>query len=149
MEEVRVMQATKKENIQEGGHHLRIQCSTPIELATFMRKRHLNSDSTAHNSLYHLQKDLDGTSIQIIPLRRTYGGLRCNEKGYIRKGTPLEKGMNTLTTERKRELKFTIKESTLTVTDQPLLGSAQGRIYTKFVSVLFILNVLVLLSSNL
>ena len=149
MEEVRVVQAMKKENIWEGGHHLRIQQSTPIELATFMRKRHLNSDSTGHNSLYHLQKDLDGTSIQIIPLRHIDGGLRCNEKGYIRKGTPLEKGMNILKTERKRELKFTIKEYALTITDQPLLGLARGRIYTKFVSLSFILNALVLLSSNL
>ena len=27
-----------------------------------MRKRHLNSSSTAHNALYHLQQGLDGTS---------------------------------------------------------------------------------------
>jgi len=50
MEEARVMQATEKGNIQKGGYHLRIQCSAPPELAAFMRKRHLNNDSTAHNS---------------------------------------------------------------------------------------------------
>ena len=96
MEEVRVVQVTKKENIWEGGHHLHIQYFAPTKLAAFMRKRHLNSDLTTQNSLYHLQKGLDGTNIQIIPLRRTDGGLRCNRKCYRRKGTPLEKGMNIL-----------------------------------------------------
>ena len=75
----------------EGTHHLHIQCSTPTKLAAFMRRIHLNSDSTAHNTLYHLQKSLDGTNIQIILLRCTSGGMRCNRKDYIRKGTPLEK----------------------------------------------------------
>ena len=96
MEEIRVVQAIEKGNIWEGGHHFRIQYFALIELAAFMRKRHLNSDSTAQNSLYHLQKGLDGTNIRIIPLRRTNGRLRCNRKCYIRKGTPLEKGMNIL-----------------------------------------------------
>ena len=68
-----------------------------------MKKRHLNSDSTAHNSLYHLQKGPNGTSIQIIPLRRIDRGLRSNENDYIRKGTPLEKGMEILQTKRERE----------------------------------------------
>ena len=62
----------------------------------------MNSDSITH-SLYHLQKGPDGTSIQIIPLRRTDGGLRCNGKDYIRKGTCLEKMMNILQTGRERE----------------------------------------------
>ena len=102
MEEVKVVQATKRKNIWEDGHYLHIQYSAPTELAAFMRKRHLNNDSIAHNSLYHLQKGSDGTSIQIIPLRLTDGGLRCNGKGYIRKGTPLEKGVNILQTEREK-----------------------------------------------
>ena len=102
MEEVKVVQATKKKNIREGGHYLHTQYSAPTELATFMRKRHLNNDSTAHNSLYYLQKGSYGTSIPIIPLRLIDEGLRCNGKGYIRKGTPLEKGVNILQTERER-----------------------------------------------
>ena len=52
-------------------------------------------------------------------------------------------------TNGERELKFTVKESTLTINDQPLLGLARGRIYIEFVSLLFILTALVLLSSNL
>ena len=80
---------TESENIWEGGDHLHIQYFVPIELAAFIRKKHMNCDFTAHNSLYHLQKGPYGTSIQIILLRRTDGGLRCNGKNYIRKGTPL------------------------------------------------------------
>ena len=102
MEEVKVVQATKRKNIWEDGHYLHIQYSAPIKLAAFMRKRHLNNDSIAHNSLYHLQKGSDGTSIQIIPLRLTDEGLRCNGKGYIRKGTSLEKGVNILQMEREK-----------------------------------------------
>ena len=51
MEEVRGVQATEKGNIWEGGHHLHIQYFAPTELAAFMRKRNLNSDLTAQNSL--------------------------------------------------------------------------------------------------
>jgi len=75
-----------------------LMLSTLIELAAFMRKRHLNNDSTTHNSLYHPQKGPDETSIQVIPLRHTGGRLRCNRKDYIRKGTPLEKGTSILRT---------------------------------------------------
>ena len=118
-----------------------------------MRKRHLNNDSIAHNSLFHLQKGSDGTSIRIIPLRLTDEGLKCNGKGYIRKGTPLEKRVSILhrerERERERELKFTVKESALTINDQPLLEPARGRIYIEFVSLSFILTALVLLSSTL
>ena len=82
----------------------------------------MNSDSITH-SLYHLQKGPDGTSIQIIPPRCTDGGLRCNGKNYIRKGTRLEKRMNILQTERERERTKDpiVKESALTVNEQPLL----------------------------
>ena len=69
----------------EGNHHLHIKCFAPTKLAAFMRKRHLNNDSIAHNTLYHLQKGPNGTNIQTIPLRRVGGGLRCNRKYYIRK----------------------------------------------------------------
>ena len=75
----------------EGNNHLHIQCSASTELAAFMRKIHLNNDTTAHNTLYHLQKGPNGTNIQITLLRCTSGGLRCNRKDYIKKGTPLEK----------------------------------------------------------
>ena len=51
--------------------------------------------------------------------------------------------------ERERELKFTVKESALTINDQPLLEPARGRIYIEFVSLSFILTALVLLSSTL
>ena len=67
-----------------------------------MRKRHLNSNFTAHSSLYYLQKGLDGTSIQITPLRCIDGGLRCNGRGYIRKGIPLKK-RDDHSTEKERE----------------------------------------------
>ena len=65
-EDIRIMQAKKKGNIWEGDHHLYIQYSVPIKLAAFMRKRHLNSNSTAHKSLNYLQNGPDGTSIQTI-----------------------------------------------------------------------------------
>ena len=68
-----------------------------------MRKRHLNNDFTAHNSLYHLQKGLNGTSIQIVPLRCTYGKLRCNGMDYIGKRIPQKEGINTLQEKRERE----------------------------------------------
>lgn len=63
MEDTRDVQAKKKGNIWEGGHYLYIQCTAPIELTTFM-----NSNSTTHNILYHLQKGFDGISILIIPV---------------------------------------------------------------------------------
>ena len=70
-EDIRIMQAKEKGNIWEGDHHLYIQYSVPIKLAAFMRKRHLNSNSTAHKSLNYLQNGPDGTSIQTI-LPETY-----------------------------------------------------------------------------
>ena len=117
MENTRVVHATEKGNLWEGGHHLHIQCPIPTELAAFIRKRNLNSDSTTHNSLYHLQKGSDRTNIQIIPLRRTDGGLRCNGNDYIRKGTPLETAMDILQTERKRTKDPIVKESASTVNE--------------------------------
>ena len=54
MEDIRDMQTKKRWNIWEGSHCLHIECTVPTELAAFMRKRHLNSSSTAHNTLYHL-----------------------------------------------------------------------------------------------
>jgi len=121
MENTRVVHATEKGNLWEGGHHLHIQCSAPTVLTAFMRKRHLNSDSTTHNSLYHLQKGPDETNIQIIPLRCTHGGLRCNENDYIREGTPLETRMDILQTQRERTKDPIVKESASTVNEQSIL----------------------------
>ena len=67
MENTKVMQAMEKGNIWGGGHHLHILYSAPTKPAAFIRKKHLNSDSTAHKSLYHLQKGLNETSIQTTP----------------------------------------------------------------------------------
>ena len=111
----------------KGNHHLHIQCSASTKLAAFIRKRHLNSYLTAHNTLYHLQKGPNGTSISIVPLRRTDGGLRCNRKGYIRKGTPLEKGRNIPQTKRERDrekLKLMVQELVLIFNEQSLRGPA-------------------------
>ena len=98
-----------KEISVEGNHHLYIQYSTPTELTAFLKKRHLNCDFTALNTLYHLQKGLDGTSIQVILLRRTGGGLRCHRKDYIRKWSPLEKGMGIFSNLREKELSITLQ----------------------------------------
>ena len=57
-----------------------------------MRKRHMNNDFTTHSLLYRLQNGLDGTSIQMVPLKRTNRGLRCNGMDYIRNGTPQNRG---------------------------------------------------------
>ena len=141
MEDIRDVQIEKRGNICRNYHHLHIQCSTLTKLVAFMGKRHLNSDSTAYNTLYHLQKGLDGTSIQIILLRRIGRGLRCNRKDYIRKGTPLGKGIGKQKLE-KRELSVKLQRHTLTFYEQSILGRARGRVYTEFVLHLFILKVL-------
>ena len=142
------MQATKKENIWEGGHYFHIQCSAPTELAAFMRKRHLNNDFTAHSSLYLLQKGLDGTNIPVIPLRHTGGGLRCNRKDYIRKGTPRRRDGHFMNGE-KENLRSYYKNSVLTINKQSILRPTQGRLYTKSLLHSFILITFVLLSSSL
>ena len=95
-----------------------------------------------------------GQASELSLLRRTDGGLRCNGKGDIKKETPLEKGNEHSTErererERERELKLIVKRSTLTFNEQPILGLAQERIYIEFVSLLFMLVALVLLSSSL
>ena len=87
------MQTKEKGNIWKCGYRLHIQCTVPTELTAFMRKRHMNSSSTAHNILYHLQKGFDGTSILIILLRHTGGAQRCIRKDYIRKMNPFRKGV--------------------------------------------------------
>ena len=148
MEGTRVVQATEKGNIWEGGHYFHIQCSAPTELAAFMRKRHLNSDSIAHSSLYLLQKGLDGTSIPMIPLRHTGGGLRCNRKDYIRKGTPRRRDGHFMNWE-KENLRSYYKNSVLTINEQSILRPTQGRLYTKSLLHSFILITFVLLSSSL
>ena len=51
--------------------------------------------------------------------------------------------------ERERKLTLTIKGSTLTFNEQSILRPARGRIYTKFVSLLFMIIALILLSSSL
>jgi len=56
-----------------------------------MRKRHLYSSSTTHNTLYHLQQSPDGTSIPITTHRCTGGELRCIRRDYIREGAPSRK----------------------------------------------------------
>ena len=91
-----------------------------------MRKRHLNSDSIAHNSLYHLQKGSDGKSIQITPLRRTDGGLRCNGMDYIKKGTPQKEGINILQEKRQRERAqhHSVNTSLLFINEKPILELA-------------------------
>ena len=68
-----------------------------------MRKRHLNSSSTTHNTLYHLQKGLDGTRISVVPLRRTGEGLKCIRSDYIKEKNPSRKGVSIEKLE-KREL---------------------------------------------
>ena len=57
-----------------------------------MKKRHLNRSFTAHNTLYHLQKGLDGTSISINTLRRTGERLRFIKGDYIKEMNPSRKG---------------------------------------------------------
>ena len=76
------------------------------------------------------------------------------ERLYKERNPSRKRGEHSTKRERERErekkkLKFTVKESALTINDQPLLGPARGRIYIEFVSLSFILTALVLLSSNL
>ena len=54
-----------------------------------------------HNTFYHLQQSLDGTSIQITAVRCTSGGLRCNEKDYIREKNASKKRVESLKKDQK------------------------------------------------
>ena len=49
---------------------------------------------TAHNSISHLQKGPNGTSILKDPLKHTNEGLRCKRNDYIRKAIPQKKGLD-------------------------------------------------------
>ena len=50
----------------------------------------------AHSTLYHHQQSHDGTSIQIIALSCTGGGLRCNGRDYMEEMNPSKEGDETL-----------------------------------------------------
>ena len=52
----------------------------------------MNNNFTTNNSLYHLQKGLDGISILKDPLKRTDEGLGCKERAYIWRRTPQKRG---------------------------------------------------------
>ena len=89
-----------------------------------MRKRYLSSDFTTHNPLYHLQKGPDGTSIQMVSLKRTDGGLRYNE-GLYKERNPTKIGDAHLTQqnrERKRKLNLIVKVSTVIFNEQLVRG---------------------------
>ena len=64
----------KRKYLGNENYHFHIQCTIPIKLVAFMRKRHLNSSSTSQNTLYYLQKDSDGINIPITTLRHTVKG---------------------------------------------------------------------------
>ena len=51
----------------------------------------MNNNFIANNSLYHLQKGPDGTSILRDPLKHIDRGLGYKGRGYIRKETLPEK----------------------------------------------------------
>ena len=120
-----------------------------------MRKRHLNSDFIAQSSLCHLQKGPDGASIQIVLLRHTDRGLRCNGNGlYKEKNTTKKKGDEHFTRknierERERVKDHTIRTSPLPINEKPILRLARGRIYNELLFLSFILIILVLLVLSL
>ena len=71
-------------------------------------------------------------------------------EGLYKERNPFRKGDEHSTEkERERKLTLTVKRSTLIVNEQSLPEPAQGRIYTKFVCLLFMIIALVLLSSSL
>ena len=62
----------------------RIEYSVTTLSVALMKKWPLNSVFTASKPFYHLQQNLDGTSIQGRVLGCTRGGSGCQERGYIR-----------------------------------------------------------------
>ena len=75
-------------------HRLRIQCTTPTQLATLMAKWLLNNTLTTYGTFYHLQQSPNGTSIQVKISGYPSGGLRCTLGSYIRKNDSSRKGEN-------------------------------------------------------
>ena len=117
------MQAIEKGNIWEGDHHLYIQYSVPIKLAVFMRKRHLNSNSTAHKSLNYLQNGPDGTSIQTILLETYKWRVEMQWKGLYKARNSPGKG-EAHSAKKKKKLKLIVEGSVLTFNEQLLLKLA-------------------------
>ena len=128
MENTKVMQAMEKGNIWGGGHHLHILYSAPTKPAAFIRKKHLNSDSTAHKSLYHLQKGLNETSIQTTPPKTYKWRAEIQWEELYKARNSSEKMDAHLTPKKKkmreRKLKLIVRGLSLTFNEQPILGLA-------------------------
>ena len=146
----------KRKYLERWPSHPHSMLSAPTKLVVFMTKRHLNSDSTAHNSLYHLKKGPNGTSIQVIPLRRTGGRLRYNNKKIKKKRlykerNPSRKGDEHFKNlkKKKRTKDLIVMKSALTIYEQSFLGRALGSVYAEFVLHPFLLIVLFFLASSL
>ena len=117
----------------------------------FMRKRHLNNDSTTHIPLNHLQEGLDGTSIQTIPPKTYRWRAKMQWGGLYRERNSTGNGMNILERKRKRKKKkkLVVIRSALTFNEHFILRLARERTYLEFVSLSLKLFTLVLLSTSL
>ena len=60
----------------------------------------MNNSSTSQNTLYYLQKDLDGINIPITTLRHTGGRLRFIKGNNIKKMNPSRKEVKKIETKR-------------------------------------------------
>ena len=97
-----------------------------------MRKRHFNSSSIAHNSLYHLQQGLDRTSIPIATHIRIGGGLRCIRRDYIKEWNPPRKEIGTIEPDWKDREYQLVPSFKQIIYEHCLLKQARGRVLCLF-----------------
>ena len=116
----------------EGNHHLHIQCTTPIQQAALMRKRHLNNSSTTHNTLYHLWHGPDGTSIPTTTPRHTSGGIRCIRRDYIKERNPSRKQAGRQNLNQRKESINLYLDLSKNIYERCLPRQARGRILYMF-----------------
>ena len=106
-----------------------------------MRKRHLNSSSTSHNTFYHLQQCPNGKSISITTHRRTSEGLKCIRKDYIREGAPSKKGVEMIKLEQEGREYQLVSRFEQIIYEHCILKQARERFYTCFVFLFIVLRV--------
>ena len=131
----------REEISEEGSHHFHIQCTAPTQLSALMRKRHLNSSSTSHNTFYHLQQCPNGKSISITTHRRTSEGLKCIRKDYIREGAPSKKGIEMIKLEQEGREYQLVSRFEQIIYEHCILKQARERFYTCFVFLFIVLRV--------
>lgn len=87
----------------------------------------------------------------MVPLRRIDGGLRCNGRDYIRKGTPQKEGMKVFQEkgiEREKTKDYFVTKKSLHINERSILEPARGRVYVEssFFSFMLTTSILKVLS---